>query len=354
MTIPANAGPAGGAAPAPAAPAAMSAADSAGGAATAPAPGPAGASPGAPAGPSTTPGAAPAAAPSAPTAPRAADSAASPSSPGPAGERPTEPVDQRLRDTQAWGHRLAGQLRTILNDPELGPRAKARLGLAADTAAPAAPSVPHPGPATSSPAAEPAAPGIRIDPARLEQAFQRYQAFPEGQEREAFAYLLQTAAEIAADSLLPEAEQRVLGHLARRSEEAHARRQAENAKASIATAVNDVVQQIAPDVDLELFWSWAAPRAARETPPHLTDPIERIQWQTERAIELTRDKQRRFAAPASQAAAEATQLQHRAGSVVPGGGGTPAPTATDSQTPKPVPFVEQMRLLKRQVAGAVR
>jgi hypothetical protein len=89
----------------------------------------------------------------------------------------------------------------------------------------------------------------------------------------------------------------------------------------LADTVNGAVKEHAADVDLDLFWAYGVPRAQRETPAALTDPVERLSWQTRRAVDITRAKQQAL-------------------------GIRPPADPTDSQ-PKPKTFVEQMRELRQ-------
>ena len=52
------------------------------------------------------------------------------------------------------------------------------------------------------------------------------------------------------------------------------------------------VQQVAPDIDVEDFWT-VAPRVQRETPAHLRTVGERLEWQTRRAVQIVREQYQR-------------------------------------------------------------
>ena len=57
------------------------------------------------------------------------------------------------------------------------------------------------------------------------------------------------------------------------------------------TAISAQVQQVAPDVDLDLFWQWGAQIAQREAQAHrFPDVTAALDWQVRRAIQLVRAK----------------------------------------------------------------
>jgi len=212
---------------------------------------------------------------------------------------------------------LRRQLDAIFNDPQLGPLAKAKV-------------TPTPG----TPGAVPAVPAVGDDP-RYVRAFEEYQKAPNDQA--AFIHLMKTASELGRDGALSAVE-------AREIEQANQARQHET-NVSVATAINDAVTKDAPDVDLEIFWSFGR-RAQQETPRQLTSRSERIEWQKTRMVELARAKQQGLIGPAVKAALEAEQLKTTAGVITPGGGGTPPPAAPGAPS-KPKTTIEVIREMRR-------
>ena len=194
----------------------------------------------------------------------------------------------------------------ILSDPRLGPLAKERLA-----------------PALGPPGAVPSAPAAGDDP-RYVRAFEEYQKAPNDQA--AFIHLMKVASELGRDGALSAVE-------AREIEQVNQTRQHQT-HVAIATAVNDAVTKDAPDVDLELFWSYGR-RAQAETPRHLTNRSERIEWQKNRAVELARAKQAQIRGAAASA-----------GVVTPGRPGT-APPAAPGAPGGPKRMIDQIRDLRR-------
>ena len=238
-------------------------------------------------------------APAAPAAPAPAAPASSGSAPAPAAPAAPAPVSPT---PDAAGIRNA--LDTIFTNPELGPLAPSRVA-------------PTPG----APSTAPAAPAMTP---KMTAAWEAYQRAPDDQA--AFAHLLSTAVEMGEERTLSTLEARQINQVNQtRQHQMHI---------AVAQTVNDTVAKEAPDVDLELFWSFGR-RAQAETPRHLTNRSERIEWQTTRAIELARAKQAQIRGAAASA-----------GVVTPGGRGT-APPATPGATGGPKSMIEQIRELRR-------
>ena len=192
----------------------------------------------------------------------------------------------------------------IFTDPRLGPLAKERL---ASTLGP--------------PGAAPAPPAD----SGLQQAWRDYQQAPDDQA--AFAHLINTAVALGEQRTLQTLEGRAI-------DQANQTRQ-HQMHIAIAQTVNDTVAKEAPDVDLELFWSFGR-RAQAETPRHITTRSERIEWQKNRAVELARAKQAQIRGGAAASA----------GVVTPGGRGT-APPAPPGATGGSKSMIEQIRDLRR-------
>ena len=219
---------------------------------------------------------------------------------------------------------LERQLTAILTHPELGPLARP----VADSATPGAP------------ARTPAVPAHGEDPA-LRQAWDRYNATED--PFQAFAELVSFAEERGA--------QRALGEVDTRETERTSQHRATQRNTLIAKTVNDTVAQEAPDVDLELFWSFGQ-QAAHETPAEITNTSERIIWQKDRMVALARAKQQAILTRATTAEDEANRMRATAAPVIPGGS-SERPAGAPSPTPAaPRSFVDQTRDLRRRTVGA--
>lgn len=113
--------------------------------------------------------------------------------------------------------------------------------------------------------------------------------------------------------------------------------------------VTTVLTNMAPDVAPDLFWAWAAPAAAQETPAHLTTPIDRWEWQLKRGVQLYRERFGVSKAPPADPDPNATR--RAATAVMPAGsvqprGGSPA---------KPRSFVDQLATRQARIMpGAPR
>jgi hypothetical protein len=119
--------------------------------------------------------------------------------------------------------------------------------------------------------------------------------------------------------------------------------------AAVKQQMTEVLQTQAPDIQHhDIFWSWAAERAAQETPATLRHPIERWEWQLQRGVELYRE---RFGTSAPAPGPSPTANQRPATAVIPGGslrpqGGAPA---------RPKSFSEQLDAKRERILpGASR
>ena len=248
-------------------------------------------------------------APAAPAAPApAAPAPSAGSAPTPAAPAAPAPVSPAPATSPASPTSDAAGIRSIidgiLSDPRLGPIARERLA-----------------PTLGPPGAPPAAP---VD-SGLQQAWRDYQQAPDDQA--AFAHLIHTAVALGEQRTLQTLEGRAI-------DQANQSRQHQT-HVAVAQAVNDAVTKEAPDVDLELFWSFGR-RAQEETPRHLTSRSERIEWQKNRAVELARAKQAQIRGGAAASA----------GVVTPGGRGT-APPAPPGAPGGSKSMIEQVRDLRR-------
>lgn len=310
-------------------------------AAPAPSPAPSRPADSAPAAPRATVPPAPAT-PAAPASPPASPGQPADSAPAGQGAQP----DPRLSAAQAWGHSLSQQLQSVLRHPEIGERARSIITGVAPAARPVAPAAP----VAAQPAApaQPAADGqpqsIATDP-EIARAFQQYRDAPD--DVTAYAHLVQVVEERATRA----AAQQIMRDLNQRAQQNRTRVGVERAKQGVATAVNTTLKQHFPDVNLKIFWQVAAPQAQQETPPHLTDFTQRIQWQTERAVQLTREMQASFAGPVNDATAEANALRQGAAAVMPGGG--PSRPARPANPAKPVVSWQDQIRGTRERAGII-
>jgi hypothetical protein len=182
-----------------------------------------------------------------------------------------------------------------------------------------------------------------IDP-EIRQAYEAYRNAPD--DVAAYAHLMQTATERGKR----EAVKEVLSELGKRAQQQQTRHQVERARSGVASAVNATLKQHFPDVNQQIFWRVAAPQAVQETPPEVTGFAERLQWQVERAAQITRELQNSFAGPVQQATEEANAIRQGAAAVMPGGGS--ARPAQSASATSPVGWQDQMRAT-RERAGLV-
>lgn len=114
------------------------------------------------------------------------------------------------------------------------------------------------------------------------------------------------------------------------------------------TAVHQQIEAVlkdqAPDVAPDLFWAWAAPAAARETPAHLTHPIDRWEWQLRRGVQLYRE---RFGTARTPTATPTTQdtTRRAATAVMPSGSVQPR----SGPSGKPRSFTDQLDARRERI-----
>lgn len=198
---------------------------------------------------------------------------------------------------------------------------------------------------------QPAAPAGEGQPAPLaadpeiQRAFDAYRNAPD--DVTAYAHLVQVVQERATKA----AADHIFSALNQRAQQHQTRVGVARAKQGVATAVNSTLSQHFPDVNLKIFWQVAAPQAQAETPSNLSTFESRIQWQTERAVQIAREIQNSFAGPAEQATHETQATRLGAAAVMPGGGSQP-PAAGATPAPKPKTFIEQMREQREKVGAA--
>jgi len=169
------------------------------------------------------------------------------------------------------------------------------------------------------PAEAPADLGELTD-AELDKLWADYQNVPYGEEKQAYKRMLTQATDLAL--------KRTQGISTKeRVEEQNRQREVKQAT-TLKSAINAQVQQVAPDVDLDLFWQWGAVVAQREAQAHrFPDVTAALDWQIQRAIQLVRGKT-----------------------------GTPAPPPTareprGSRPQRPRTMVEQLNAIQRAHRG---
>ena len=175
---------------------------------------------------------------------------------------------------------------------------------------------------------------------KLADAYKSYKEAPD--DETAFRNLLKTARELSREDVLSD----LTGHAV----DAENTQRLQQRKRAVGKAINDHVVQIAPDVNMKVFWQ-VSRQAMDETPIQVTDPAERIEWQMNRAIQLSRELVKELIGPASAAASEAAAIQHAAGAVMPAGHAAPGapPAATPEQ---PLTFAEQAQRNKVRIGPA--
>lgn len=247
----------------------------------------------------------------------------------PAGEAALEgnvdaTTEQRLKDTQKWGHEKAKEakdaqaqvstlataladaktkLTAIYSHPDLAPLALAAVG-AGDN--------------------------------EYKAALEAYKAAPN--EDEAVIVAIRKGAEIGRQQAITEVEKRQV--------EGENRRRAALKNQEMERIVTETVSQAAPDVPLRMFWA-CAPQASAECPPNIVVPAERSAWQITRAIELAREEIKPRIEQAQRTERETTNIQRDAAAVMPGGGGS-GPAARAAEPTKPLTMVEQMNALREK------
>lgn len=173
--------------------------------------------------------------------------------------------------------------------------------------------------------------------ARFEAAWDSYQKAPN--DKAAFVHLMRTAAQLGREETLSTLETREI--------EAANQARHQETMAAVASAINDAVALEAPDVDLELFWTFGR-QAQRETPRHLVKPADKIEWQKNRMIQLTRAKTESIVKKHVTSALEAEQIKRDAGAVTSGGRQNPPPAAPKPEGERPS-FVDQANKHKARV-----
>lgn len=170
------------------------------------------------------------------------------------------------------------------------------------------------------PAEAPADLGELTD-AELDKLWQDYQNVPYGEEKQAYRRMLTQATDLAL--------KRVEGRSSKEATERTNRAKATQQATQLKTAITAQVQQVAPDVDLDLFWQWGARIAQQESLAHrFPDAPAALDWQVRRAIQLVRAK---LGPPAA---------------------GAPAARATrESRPQRPRTMVDQLNAIQRAHRG---
>ena len=222
------------------------------------------------------------------------------------------PFDKRLRDTQAAFHAKATEaarykrdLTTILTHPDLGPVARRALdGIPADGAVPEDP---------------------------VEVALKAYREAPDDKVNEAYADLRRAEREQSKREILAEIEARDV--------QAENQQRAHRQNVLTARSVNGLVRDMAPDVDLELFWM-ACQLPGLVPDPRIQDPADRVFDQAQRAIAFVRTKTAPVAEGAARAATESAFNTRTTAPVMPGGGARPSAVTEGGGEARPSTFVE--------------
>jgi hypothetical protein len=212
-------------------------------------------------------------------------------------------AEKRVKDTQAWGHqkaqeaaKLRSDLNVILNHPAVA-QAIESLGKASETKTPEQ----------------------NTAELELKQAFLDYQESPSNEA--AFAKIIKLSEDRGSRKALAEMQKL----LDKREAEQAIRQRTQLAKKTI----EDTVASVAPDVPIELFWAMAD-RADAETPPQIQDMAERISWQTDRAISLSRAIIAAKLKVMREIMSKQAAINKTGQAVMPGGGGN-APVAAPNQ-----------------------
>lgn len=240
-------------------------------------------------------------------------------------------AEKRLKDTQAWGHekaqqvaQLTNELNAIFNHPAFSRIVQTQIAQAVTSDA------------------SKGSPTEQAQDASLKQAWAEYNASPN--DEAAFAKLVQLAEERGANR----AVLRVEKILEQREERARLAQRNQLA----AETINKAVATVAPDVPLELFWAMAG-RAEAETPATIADVSQRIEWQVNRAIELSRNVLGQRVAAAQQNANVRQAAVRQGAAVMPPGGVAPINTGAQ-QSPGTYPTLVDVIKAKQAQAYATR
>jgi hypothetical protein len=224
-------------------------------------------------------------------------------------------AEKRIRDTQNWGHQkaqeaaqLRNQLNALFNDPRMQQIQQVVDGRGA----------------------APATPVEAAQDLDLKRAWLEYQSSPN--DEAAFGKLLQLAEERASRKTMDQ----VQTVLQRREAEAAIKQR--NIQA--AETINKTVSELAPDVPLELFWAMSG-RAEMETPANLTDYGQRLEWQVERAVALSRGALQARIAQLQQNRQQQQAVTQQAAAIMPAGGA--APVAGTMSSPRYPTLVDAIR-----------
>ena len=153
------------------------------------------------------------------------------------------------------------------------------------------------------------------DPTGLKDVFAKYQAL--GAEDEAFAYLVENVEARAHQRVMRELQTREIRHTNFVKEQSQ--------KLVVHNAITEAVKKIAPDITPRTFWAFTQ-AAVAETPPHLVRPVERLNWQAQRAIELAREEMGPRVSSAADSATQAALLARTAAAVMPAGASSSGPS----------------------------
>lgn len=215
----------------------------------------------------------------------------------------TKDAQRKMHESTAEASKLRSELNGILNHPMLGPVVRNVM----------------------TPAGTPAAPADQ----ELAAAYKQWQSAPN--DEQAFGVLLATAEKRAKASVMSELNEREI----QRVNQARAKQK----DAMVAQAINREVAEKANDVPIELFWAMST-RAEMETPNHLLTLPDKLEWQINRSIELSREVINGQAQRAVTAQAQAAAVRATAAPVMSPGGvgraGVPGARPVKS-------FVDQLR-----------
>jgi hypothetical protein len=240
-------------------------------------------------------------------------------------------AEKRLKDTQAWGHenaqkvaQLTNELNAIFNHPAFSRVVQTQIAQA----------VSNDGSKGS--------PAEQAQDADLKRAWIEYNASPN--DEAAFANLVRLSEERGATRAVKEM-QKILDQREERARLAQRNQLA-------AETINKAVATVAPEVPIELFWAMAG-RAEAETPSTIADVSQRIEWQVNRAIELSRGVLGQRVAAAQQNASMRQAAVRQGAAVMPSGGQAPVNTGAQ-QAPGSYPTLVDVIKAKQAQAYATR
>lgn len=245
--------------------------------------------------------------------------------PAPAGDSPA--ADKRVKDAQAKMHEKATEAAELAKE-----NADLRATLSRIFTDP-----------QYRPAEMPADEPSELSDAELDKLWTDYQNVPEGEEKQAYKRMLLQSTDLAL--------KRLAGVSSKERVAEQNKQRAIQQATSLKTAITAQVQQLAPDVDLDLFWDWGARVAQQESMARkFPDVTAMLDWQVNRAIQLVRGKTGSLGGRETAPEPAVQAVRQSAARVTPSG--SLAPRGAGETPPRRMNMVEQVNALRDKHTGA--